>query len=507
MTFPKDRRKKEKMTRQERRDATTIRRRLKFSNLIMFTVPLVTTLLAAIVCIFSILFMEASNDSIGIRDTENFERMALAITEEAQRELLEMPTDPDPDFSVLQMLTDVTGFMVDIQKEQGTVFVWGEVAKDDRDLIRLSGTLSGEVLITHNERSLYFKEFSINDDHYTIRIYGGNQAHQVFRDFKQALIMAAILLGVVIILAFVLTNRFLIRYIYKRIENPLGILSGGVTEISEGNFDYRIHYPYKDEFSSVCNDFNHMAEELKNASKMLRAEEKSRKELLAGISHDIRSPLTSIKAYVEGLQDGVASSPEAQKKYLKVIHDKANDLDKMISQLFLLSKMELGEFQETAEDIRLDETIRDLVSAEREEFLLRGLTISEEMEEAVVHADPAWIHRLIINILENSLKYKNREMGHVSITLKNLDEKWCELTMADDGPGAPEYALAHLFDVFYRGDASRTNPGKGSGLGLAIVKNIVEHMGGSCRCENAQAGGLVMIFTFLRKESHEDPDH
>lgn len=223
----------------------------------------------------------------------------------------------------------------------------------------------------------------------------------------------------------------------------------------------------------------------------MQHQEKSRKELIAGISHDLRSPLTSIQAYVEGLLDGIAKTPESQRRYLETIKQKAEHLAHIISQLFLFSKMELGEYPENPCRLMLDEKISETVSALKEEYRRQGLEIHMELAPVEISADPVYLHRILMNILENSLKYKAGGQGNLWICLERT-VGGCRMSFADDGPGVPEDALPHLFEVFYRSDPSRQNPDKGSGLGLAIVANAVQRMGGGIQAFGNEPSGLVI---------------
>ena len=232
-----------------------------------------------------------------------------------------------------------------------------------------------------------------------------------------------------------------------------------------------------------------MAVRLKESVAKQQRQEQSRKELLAGISHDIRSPLTSIQAYVEGLIDGVAKTPEAQKRYLSVIKMKAEDLDHMVSQLFLFSKMELGDYPNNACPLRLEEKVEALASEAKAEYEEKGLRIETNLTPATVVADPVQFDRVIANIMENSLKYKERETGILRISIIK-SETSCTLSFDDDGPGVSEESLPHLFEVFYRSDPARQNPQKGSGLGLAIAERIVMQAGGSIQAKKGELGGL-----------------
>ena len=286
-----------------------------------------------------------------------------------------------------------------------------------------------------------------------------------------------------------MTNRFLTRFVFQKIEAPLDILTEGVHEIRDGNLDHRIQYDQPDEFRSVCESFNEMAVRLKESVEQLQRQERSRKELIAGISHDIRSPLTSIQAYVEGLLDGVARTPEQQKRYLDTIKTKAEDLEHIVSQLFLLSKMELEDVPDVPVQFRLDEKITGMVSSVEEEYRREGMEIETHLAPVTATADPVYMERIVTNILGNSLKYKEKETGLIWISLER-EGTLCRLRFADDGPGVEDAALPHLFEVFYRADPSRQNPHQGSGLGLAIVANAVKHMGGTVSARNRETGGL-----------------
>lgn len=167
------------------------------------------------------------------------------------------------------------------------------------------------------------------------------------------------------------TNRFLTRFVFQKIEEPLEILAHGAEEIGTGNLDFRIQYGQngqQDEFASVCAAFDDMARRLKNSVERTRREEESRKELLASISHDLRSPLTSIRTYMEGLLDGVTQSAEAQTRYLRTIKKKTEEIERMVSQLFLFSKLDLEEYPMNLKPVCLDEWLKNLFLETGDEY-------------------------------------------------------------------------------------------------------------------------------------------
>ena len=298
--------------------------------------------------------------------------------------------------------------------------------------------------------------------------------------------------GVVILM--ILTNRFLSRFVFRRIEQPLAVLSDGVHHISAGNLDHRIVYTENDEFRQVCDDFNNMAAHLQGSIEEVQKNERNRKELLTSISHDLRSPLTSIKAFVEGLQDGVAATPESQQAYLAVVRQKTDDIICMVSQLFLYSKMDMGNYPVSHEPLDIGKELSDFVAASREEYRAEGLLI--EMADIpagiCVLADPLQLRSVFTNILNNSAKYKAKEIAAATIRCVQYDDMAC-ISFEDDGPGVPEDTLSMLFEAFYRGDQSRRNPNQGSGLGLAITQKAIERMYGSVYAENRAQGGLRIV--------------
>ena len=291
-----------------------------------------------------------------------------------------------------------------------------------------------------------------------------------------------------------LTNRFLIRFVFRNIERPLDVLTQGVHQIKNGNLDHRIEYTTPDEFKPICEDFNEMASRLKNSVDEAVKNEQSRKELIAGISHDLRSPLTSIKAYVEGLIDGVAVTQETQQEYLETIRDKTDDISKMVSQLFLFSKMDTGSYPVNPEMLDIATEISDFVNATKEDYQSKGLSVSYgDLPKATkIFADPTQLRSVFTNILENSAKYKDKDAATVFFHYE-VANGIVVISIEDNGAGVPPDTLSKLFDVFYRGDVSRNNPQQGSGLGLAIASKMIERMEGAIYAENRAEGGLRVV--------------
>jgi len=290
------------------------------------------------------------------------------------------------------------------------------------------------------------------------------------------------------------TNRLLTKFVFAKVEQPLEVLSNGVHQIRDGNLDHRITYCSDDEFKPICEDFNEMAGRLKMSIEEVQKNEKNRKELLASISHDLCSPLTSIKAYVEGLIDGVASTPETQREYLQIIKTKTDDINQMVSKIFLFSKMDMGEYPCYPEKLNIGKEITDFATASQDDYKQKGLLINTDgmPDESFIFADPTQLRSIFANILDNSAKYREKDAVRAYINC-DTNEGMIRIVFEDNGPGVSADAIPNLFDVFYRSDPSRNNPQKGSGLGLAIAAKAVERMQGRIYAENRKEGGLRII--------------
>ncbi len=294
-------------------------------------------------------------------------------------------------------------------------------------------------------------------------------------------------------------NRLLSRGVLKTIERAMEELSVGLRHLREEDLAFRLEDDREDEFSAVRADFNVTAQRLQQLVEQERQSEKSRQELLAGISHDLRSPLTSIRAYAEGLLDGVAQTEEARSQYLTIIRDKTRDIQGLVNKLFLFSRMDLGRNEDHPEPVSLAEELTMLGQVLIPEYAEQGLHIALDLPENTpgrVLADPETLRRVAVNIVENSAKYG---AANLRIALRQ-HPAFISLTFADDGPGVPAQALPHIFDAFYRADPARNEKITGSGLGLAIVSRAVRNMNGRIIAKNQPTHGLLLEIQLPRLE-------
>ena len=312
--------------------------------------------------------------------------------------------------------------------------------------------------------------------------------------FAGAKVIAAIYGGTVIaalLAAVAFTNLYLTRHLFGHIQKPLDELTEGVTRIRNGDLDTPIGYETADEFKPACDAVDEMAARLKASLEAQSRQQQQKQELIAGMSHDLKSPLTSIRAYTEGLLDGVAKDDAARTRYLQTIYAKESELEALVNRLFSFAKLDLSEAPAELAPLDISETLRSIVDGCGTEAL--DVRLSGPPAGAVL-ADRELLARSISNLLDNSRKYG---AGHAVITA-DVSGDTVSISVSDDGPGVEAKQLEKIFELGYRTDSARQNPAGGSGIGLAVVKRAAERMHGSVRAEHADSGGLRVTITLPR---------
>ncbi|WP_407399514.1 sensor histidine kinase [Anaerovibrio sp.] len=309
----------------------------------------------------------------------------------------------------------------------------------------------------------------------------------------------SILTGIMIIaiIFIILLGLYLSRLLSRQILEPLSALRRASAEIRQGNLDTPVEIQAQDEFGEACQDFEAMRLELKKAREQQKKYEENRKELIAGISHDLSTPLTSMKGYASGILDGIAKTPEKQRHYVEMILQGAFTMEKLVESLFLFSKLDLGRIPFTMETVALRNYFTDFYNEQKPLLTEKNINLTMEMnlpkeEDGLVSIDRIQFQRVIDNLISNSSKYSNRDDVDIKICLESRNNN-LRITFADNGPGVPAEDLPKLFDSFYRTDHARSNVAKGSGLGLAITKRIIDGMKGKIRAESNPSGGLCII--------------
>lgn len=311
-------------------------------------------------------------------------------------------------------------------------------------------------------------------------------------------------IGVLAIAIIVGISRYFSRKLENRIMEPIEKLIDAANRVEDGNFEEHVEYEGEEEFEKLCHSFNTMQDSL--AAGVDRAEEydKAKTEMIAGMSHDLRTPLTSIKGYIKGVKDGVANTPQKQEQYLDIAYQKACAMDVLLRKLSDFSKLETGNMpmEPVATDFGafLQEMLDDNEQYLREKDVNVIFFVPEE--KVITCIDHEQTKRVLRNIMENSMKYRCREQVLIRMNLIPNKESVI-LKITDDGEGVPEEKLPHLFEQFYRGDETRNSRIDGDGLGLYIAKRIIEQQGGSISTSNHGGFCITIILPRVGEEQEQ----
>lgn len=310
--------------------------------------------------------------------------------------------------------------------------------------------------------------------------------------------LGEMLVSVILIMA--MTCSFLMAWIYRSILTPIETLKKATRNIRDGNLDFEVEIGDDDEIGELCADFEEMRIRLKESTEEKVVFDSQNKELISNISHDLKTPITAVKGYVEGIMDGVADTPEKMDRYIRTIYNKANEMDRLINELTFYSKIDTNRIPYTFNKIHISDYFEDCVDELSVELDSSGISLTYFNyleEDAVVIADAEQLKRVINNIISNSLKYMNKPKGVINIRLRDVGD-FIQIEIEDNGKGIAQKDLANIFERFYRTDASRNSSKGGSGIGLSIVKKIMEDHGGQVWATSKEGTGTTMYLA-LRK--------
>ena len=320
--------------------------------------------------------------------------------------------------------------------------------------------------------------------------------------------MGYLVLAMAVIL--ILTSALITAWVNQDIYKPIKELSIAMRKIAEGDFDYRLPDKQEGEIGHLHDNYEQMRLQLKeNAEEKMQNEKKS-KELVSNISHDLKTPITSIKGYVEGIMDGVADTPEKMDKYIKTIYNKANDMDRLINELTTYSGIDSNKipyhfhvlniadyFQDCVEEVGLD--------LEQKDIQLNYTNLAPA--DTCIVADPEQLKKVINNIISNSVKYMGHDKGIIDIRILDEGES-VRIEIEDNGKGIAAKDIGNIVERFYRTDSSRNSLQGGSGIGLSIVKKIIEDHGGYVWATSKEGEGTCMHFVIRKytdkKENNDE---
>lgn len=298
----------------------------------------------------------------------------------------------------------------------------------------------------------------------------------------------------------VITGLSVGSWIYRSVAGPLVKLKKATHNIKAGNLDFVLDVEGTDEFSELCKDFEDMRKRLKESAEERVVLDKENKELISNISHDLKTPMTAIKGYVEGIMDGIADTPEKMERYIRTIYNKTNEMDHLINELTFYSKIDTNRIPYTFSKLNVEDYFNDCAEELSVEMETRNIELvyANYVDNKVqIIADGEQIRRVIHNIISNSIKYMDKKKGIIQIRVKDVGD-FIQIEIEDNGKGIAAKDLTNIFDRFYRTDVSRNSSKGGSGIGLSIVKKIMEDHGGKVWATSREGIGTVMYFV-LRK--------
>ena len=305
----------------------------------------------------------------------------------------------------------------------------------------------------------------------------------------------------------IITSSLITAWINKDIYKPLKELSAAMQHIAEGDFDYRMTQAREDELGTLFENYEQMRLQLKENEEEKAENEKKSKELVSNISHDLKTPITSIKGYVEGIMDGVADTPEKMDKYIKTIYNKANDMDKLINELTTYSGIDSNKIPYHFHIINVSDYFSDCVEEVGLDLESKNIHLNYTNlapADTCIVADPEQLKKVINNIIGNSIKYMGHNNGVIDIRILDEGES-VKIEIEDNGKGIPAKDIGNVFERFFRSDASRNSMQGGSGIGLSIVKKIIEDHGGYVWATSKEGEGTCMHFV-IRKYVKQNDD-
>lgn len=470
-----------------------IRKRLIISNTITVVAPFIIAALTAF--IFLLASSKIFNNNINY---DNFKKSVAArhkllnTIKDISKSKPEQLEDIQFQNYLYKKLSDINGHII-ITKGNNTIF-------STKDINKIDIEKSLDAVRTNSFKNIV----DINNESYLVEVatlnYKGKLTGNVIllapvekeTDIFEKFIVT--ILGVFFI-SFIGINIFMSYLFSKRIVTPINQLKKAAAEISKGDLDFQIMEGGDSEIRELCADFEKMRVQLKDSIRMKMKYDDNRKSLISSISHDLKTPITSIKGYVEGLLDGVAKTPEKKERYLRTIYSKAEQIDAMIDDLLLYSKLDLNQIPFNFERTDIVEYFNYCIhesAPELEKSNIHIQLLNSLKNSKYVMIDRERMKRVIVNIIDNSRKYMDKSIGKIDIMLRETNSSII-IEIKDNGTGINKDDANKIFHRFYRADAARSGT-TGSGLGLAIAKEIVEgHKGKIWAVSHGSEGTSIII--------------
>lgn len=304
-------------------------------------------------------------------------------------------------------------------------------------------------------------------------------------DLLLAIVLLVFAGGIAMILGYFLSST---------VTERINLLKGAAEKLAQGHLQTRVPVNGRDEVAALSRTFNQMAEQLQAADKKQRDLESLRRDLIAWVGHDLQTPLTSMRAVLEALSDGVVDEPEMVKRYLATAQRDVMSLSALIDDLFQMSQLDAGGFPLHRAPASLNDLVSDTLESFSQLARQQGINLEGEVESDVdpVFMDTQAIGRVLNNLISNALRHTAAQ-GRVSVWVRRTSHG-VEVTVSDTGEGIRPQDIPHIFERFYRGEKSRNRGTGGAGLGLAIARGIVKAHGGDIQVQSELGKGTQFSF-------------
>jgi len=470
-----------------------LKRRLILANASTVVIPLIITVLVSLAYIF--VYGKLLGKDLSLENYQRLSGITLELMSSEQSILKQTPEAVEQEGfqQYLQGRLEAIGGEVIVLKDEKVLFASSSFSKIDVAKIFEAGNSK------KGKEPAVIGGVSYRVQAVPLTFKNGSAASVLLlapvEEAPIALSAFLIFAGSVFALSFALTNVFVSYQFSRSILKPLSNLQSAAAEISAGNLDYQIPEEGDQEIQELCRDLELMRIKLKESIYTELKYEDNRKLLVSSISHDLKTPVTAIKGYVEGILDGIANTPEKNERYLKTIYSKALLVDNMIDDLLLYAKLDLKQMPFNFENTDFAEYLQACLAENEPDFERSNIKLAfhnELAERRFVLLDRERMKRVIMNILDNSRKYFNKLQGQIRVLLRETNSSVI-VELRDNGSGISESDLPYIFERFFRSDVSRSEI-RGSGLGLAIAKQIVEgHNGRIWAVSHGYEGTSIII--------------
>ncbi len=482
------------------------RTRLQITFITIIVLPLLLTVMAfSLIVVFMMNFQQGRSlqeldYSLGI---ESFQAIAQ-IADETYDEILQQS---QTDLSKLEDMEYLQGLDRGIARRSAYILV-----RKNQEIYYTGNQQAAKRIFddlpeygieyTDGEAGYYFNSYNKYVRQFDFEFSDGAQGSVFVITKMNALISKELLIDmfIAIVLILVFTGIMLTQWIRKSVFAPVNDLNVAMQKIKDGNFDYMLQTDVQGEIGDLYRNYEDMRLRLKESTEENRQHELQNKELVSNISHDLKTPITAIKGYVEGIMDGVADTPEKMDKYIRTIYNKAMDMDRLINELTIYSGIDNNRIPYNFHRINVADYFGDCVEEVGLDLESKNIALNYTdlaQPDTMIIADPEQMKKVINNIISNSVKYMDKPRGEIDIRI--LDEvDSIRVEIEDNGKGIAQKDLPKIFERFYRTDASRNSAQGGSGIGLSIVKKIIEDHGGYIWATSKEGEGTCIHFV-IRK--------